>query len=313
MTARILDVTPTEYHRLPGFSASLAKILIAGCAAKAKDAHDRIMERIAEEDDSDDDEGVSDEKRKRLENGSIQHTLLLGKGKRIEVIPTELLATNGAISTKAAKAFCQTARDAGHIPVKAADKEMHDKVASAIRARLEAAGHVLDGTSELAITWQEPTPHGPVTCRCMMDHVVIWGVAQDGTQNDGAPGAIIYELKIVGDANPERCQRTADNLGYAIAAAAYQRALTSLYPVLGGRIRFQFLFVEARRPYLMWTPERLAGPFREIGERQWIRAVHAWGEGLATGRWPDYNTPEHVEITAPMWRLHAEGYAREEF
>src|SRR5678815_517892 len=80
-----------------------------------------------------------------------------------------------------------------------------------------------------------------------------------------APGAIIYELKMVGDAHPERCMRTAENLGYAIAAAAYPRALAALYPRLAGRITHQFLFCETKRPYAIWDPERLSGVFRELG------------------------------------------------
>ncbi len=54
------------------------------------------------------------------------------------------------------------------------------------------------------------------------------------------------------------------------------------------------------------------GPFREIGERYWIRAVREWGEGLATGRWPAHRRPGNEEITAPMWRLRAEGYTPED-
>ena len=308
--ARILDVEPDAYHRLPGFSASLAKILIARSAAHAKDAHDRQIERIAEEDDGDD-EDMPNDKRKRLDNGSIDHALVLGVGKRVEVIPPEMLATTGAVSTKAAKAFVEAMRKLGRIPVKQADLDVRQQVANAIKARLTAAGHVLDGRSELAIEWWEPTPHGPVRCRCMMDHVVMWGAGSAGDVG-GTPGALIYELKPVPDAHPERCQRTAENLGYAIAAAAYPRALAAAYPQLAGRIHFQFLWCETRRPYAIWDPRRLSGAFREIGERRWLRAVRDWGEVLATGKAPSYREMGHDEITAPMWTLKQEGYQPQE-
>jgi hypothetical protein len=311
MTARILEVDPATYHKLPGFSASLAKVLITKSAAHAWDVHQRRLEQIEAEDESDED--VTDEKRKRLENGTIQHALLLGKGgERIKIIPKELLSSNGAYGTAAAKAARDGARAAGMIPVKEHEVEIHERVADAIRQRIAGAGHVLDGTSEHAIAWTESTPSGDVECRAMLDHVVMWGV--DGHPFDGetAPGAIIYDLKIVGDAHPDRCERTAENLGYAIQAAAYTRALTALHPKLGGRIDFRFLFVESKRPYALWDPS-LAGAFREIGERRWLRAVNAWAEGLATGRWPDYRTPDRVEITAPIWTLRAEGYQPEDF
>lgn len=313
--ARILDVDPDAYHRLPGFSASLAKILIRQSAAHAKDAADRRIEQLAEQDESDDE--VSDDKQKRLDQGSVYHALVLGIGKRIEVIPSSILASNGSYGTKDSKARRDAARAAGRIPVKEPDVEMHQRVADRIKERISEAGHVLDGTSELAIEWHEATPHsdaapgGVVQCRAMLDHVVMWGhgAAPGGMEPTlSPPGAIVYDLKIVGDASPDRCERTAENLGYAIQAAAYKRALTALYPRLGGRIDFRFLFCESKRPYAIWDPSE-SGAFREIGERRWHRAVTAWSHGLATGRWPAYRTPERVEITAPMWTLRNEGYA----
>lgn len=310
MTARILAVDPTAYHKLPQFSATLAKILITQCAAKARDAWERRAEKLAEEDESDDEEARAD-KQKRLDGGSIYHALTLGIGKRIEIIPASKLAKNGSYGTADSKALRDAARAAGRIPVKEPEMEIHQRVADALRARLAAAGHELSGTSELAILWTENTPHGPVECRAMLDHVVMWGVNNEALAS-GAPGATIYDLKIVGDAHPDRCERNAENLGYAIQATAYKRALTALYPQLGGRIGFQFLFCETRRPYLFWDPPALSGPFREIGERRWLRAVHAWGRGISTGDWPGYRTPDRVEMSAPMWTLRNEGFTPDE-
>jgi len=319
--ARILDVEPEAYHRLPGFSASLAKIAQRDSIAHAKDSYDAKMERLAEEesDESDgDDEDVSDDKRKRRDLGTIMHALLLGKGKRMEVIPTELLAKNGSYGTKASKALRDEARRAGRVPVKQHDVEIHERRAGSIRAQILAAGHRLDGVSELAIEWHESTPHGPVQCRCMMDHVIAWGWEGDEQRprivdilDPEARAAVIYDLKI-GVANPRRVERSADDQGHAIQAAAYPRALAALVPWLAGRIEFRFLFCEPARPFAVWDPT-LAGTFREIGERRWLRAVRAWGEGLATGHWPAYRTPEHVELSASTWTLRQEGYQPEEF
>jgi hypothetical protein len=313
-------VTPDAYHKLPGFSASLAKISVRQSIAHAKDAHDRHLEHLADE-GMDPDEDMPADKRKRLDGGSIDHALILGVGKRVDPIPEGLLASNGALSTKDAKAFAAAARAAGRIPVKEEDLEIHQKIADAVRSRIAAAGHILDGRSEFAVEWWEATPHGPVMCRCMMDHVVCWGTTLPGDALGAdpvshiagvAPGAIIYELKMVGDAHPERCQRTAENLGYGIAAAAYPRALAALYPRLAGRITHQFLFCETRRPYALWDPPRLSGAFRELGERRWLRAVYAWAELQVTGKAPSYREQGYDEITAPMWTLRNEGFAPEE-
>lgn len=305
MTARILTVTPNEYHRLPGFSSTLAKILISKSPAHAKDAYDRQQERVAAEDASDDEE-LSDDKRKRLRTGTIRHALVLGIGKRVEVIPADILATNGAISTKAAKEFCARVEREGGIPVKEAEIEIHERSADAVRARLADAGHHLTGTSELAIGWPETTPTGLVECRAMLDHVELWGPP------DAPTGATISDLKNVADAHPERCQRSAETLGYAIQACVYKRALNALYPTLAGRVDFRFLFVETQRPYALWDPERLAGPFQELGERRWLRALHTWSECWSRGEWPAYRTAGNNEINAPMWTLRQEGFTPEE-
>lgn len=304
--ARVLEVDPTSYHNLPGFSASLAKVLIAKSAAHAKDAYERMLEQASEADEGDEDEEPA-EKQKRLDAGSVLHALILGIGKRVDVIPSSILSSNGAAGTAAARAFIATARAAGRIPVKDKQIEVHERVATAIKARIADAGHVLDGRSELAIEWHEQTAHGPTQCRCMLDHIVMWDDPAVG------PGAIVYELKMVGDAHPEVCMRTAERLGYAIQAAAYQRALAALYPRLAGRITVQFLFCETRRPYAIWDPPRLSGAFREIGERRWMRAVNEWAEVMATSRPPSYREMGFDEITAPAWTLRSEGFQPEEF
>lgn len=317
MTAQILDVSPHQYHRLPHFSATLAKILIDKSELHARDVWARNVERIAAEDDGDEDadeEEISDDKRKRLELGSVQHALVLGIGKRIEVIPASKLSSNGAYGTKEAKALRDAARARGDIPVKEPDMDGHQRTADTIRERLAAIGHDLTGTSELAIAWSEDTPHGPVECRAMLDHVRGWvprAAPGEVVELASARAAIIYDLKIVGDASPDRCTRTAESMGYAIQRAAYTRALNALLPELQGRIEFRFLFCEARRPFAVWDPEP-DGAFAEVGERRWRRAVKAWAEGCATGVWPGYRRPGNERLSLPSWVLRDEGYTDNE-
>lgn len=321
LPARILEVSPEEYHRLPGFSATLAKLVISRSASHAKDAYDRMLERVAEEDEADG-EPITDEKQAQLDRGTVLHALVLGAGEsRISVVPDALLSgKHRSYSSAEAKAARDGARKAGKVPIKEHRMPILKATSGAVHGRIADAGHVLDGRSELAIEWWEPTPHGPVQCRCMIDHVVTWGLdvappvgdVRGAAADQAPPGAIIYELKMVADAHPERCQRTAESLGYAIAAHAYERALTALYPRLGGRIHFQFLFCEGSRPYAMWDPPRLSGAFREIGERRWRRALNEWAELLATGKAPSYRDRGHDEITAPPWTLKQEGYQPEE-
>lgn len=297
--ARVLDIEPDAYLKLPLFSATIAKRIVYDSALHAFDAWERKLE--------DDAEDLTDERVKARERGSLYHTMVLGKGKRIVTIPREALDKKGNYGTAESKAMRDAARAAGNIPVKQPEMEMHDKVASAIRASIRRAGHELDGVSEFAVEWSEPTPHGEVRCKAMMDHAITW----ERTSSGGGPGALVYEVKIVDDAHPDKCERTSASLGYTIAAAAYLRALAALHPRLAGRTEFRFLFCEARRPYDVWDP-RASNHFLQLGEQQWLRAVRAWAAGHAGKGWPGHRHKNRTEIEPTIWLQQQEGYATDE-
>lgn len=303
--ARVLEVEPDVYLKLPLFSSGIARRIVQQSALHAFDAWERKLE--------DDAEDLTDEQVKTRERGSLYHHMVLGKGKRIVVIPSEILAKNGSYGTAESKAMRDAARAVGNIPVKQPDMEMHDKVANAIKASILRAGHELDGVSEFAVEWSEMTPDGEVRCKGMMDHAVIWGIPgwDDPMSDPVAPGAIIWDLKIVDDATPDKCERSAAYLGLAIQAAAYTRALAALYPRLAGRTEFRFLFCEARRPYDLWDP-RAGNHFLQIGEQQWLRAVRAWAAGHAGKGWPGHRHKNRTEIEPTVWLQQQEGVTRDE-
>jgi hypothetical protein len=272
MSAVILDVSPDEYHARPGFSSTIAKVLIDQSELHAKAA-------------------IGLKPSKNLDRGTVIHRLTLGKGKDYEVIH------HGDWKTNAAKEKRDAARAQGLVPVLAHEIEDYSKASEAIRVQLADRGIVLDGASEVAIEWIEQAEHGPVTCRAMLDHVWI-------------DQGIILDLKITGDAAPASVERTAENLGYAIQAAAYTRALTALRPDLAGRVKFIFAFCEYDEPYAinLCQPD---GVFRELGERRWLRAVNAWAKCQATGIYPGYGTDINY-LNPPAWALAREGYTTDE-
>lgn len=299
--AKIMAVEPDEYHELQGFSPSTAHALLSSCALKAHDKYERNLGDEEDEDSDDvDDERVAPEKQKRLDRGNVMHALMLGKGKRIEVIPKNKLAKNGAYATNESKALRDKARAEGRIPVKEPDMEAFERVVGALRTRLGGAGHQLDGRSELAIEWWEPTPHGPLQCKTMIDHVVLMG--SDGCGLLGDPllhlraedprlrpaRARVFEIKFPDEAEPGRSERTSQQLGYEIACAARHRALDALLPSLANRIEYRYLFCEARRPYAFWDPTP-TGSFLELGGRKWRTAVVMWAAAIKTGRWHSYH------------------------
>lgn len=246
--ARILDVEPDEYHRLPGLSASRAIALINDSPYHCKylvDNGDRPPT-------------------KEMDLGSVIHRMLLGKGKSVACLPFD------DWRTKAAQQSRKDARAAGMVPVTHVQYTQCEEAAAALTQAIAELGIVMRGQSEVAVEWFE----GDVQCRNMFDHVTF----ETGD---------ILEIKTTGDANPARFERRAEELGYRISAAAYIRSLLALHPELAGRISYTFLVVEISPPYAVYPPEP-DHLFIETGERDWLQAVSTWRQCTASGRWPGY-------------------------
>lgn len=322
---RILKLSLAEYQRHPAFSSSIAALMVSGSPELARDAYDRRSEQPPEaalEDDGAPRESASadDEKQKNMERGSVYHAFLLGRGEeRLRVLPTAILSKNGAIGTADARAARDQARRAGQIPVKEPDLVKYREVASTIARKLAAAGHPLDGTSELMIEWFERTAHGPVLCKGALDQVRLWRVAESGDliavdphDPEAAPTvASIIDLKM-GPCHPPMVERKAELFGYGIQEAAYKRALCALFPTLQGRVEFHWLFADPRRPFPVWTPPS-SGSFRELGERRWVDCLRTWAQCQQTGEWPDYNSmAQYSQLGAPVWVLRQHGFTPEE-
>ncbi len=272
MTARIIEVTPDEYHAIPAFSSSVAKTLISRSPAHAKAA-------------------IGKTPSKTLDRGTVIHRLVLGKGKDYVVVQ------HSNWTTKAAKAERDAAREQDLVPVLAHDFEDYCTAAESIRVQLAARDIVLDGVSELAIEWTESTPHGDVLCKSMLDHCWL-------------DTGIILDLKVTEDASPTSVERTSENLGYAIQYAAYTRALTKLDPDLAGRVAFAFAFCEPASPYAINLCEP-DGIFQQLGEQRWQRAVNTWAACTKDGVWPSYG-PAVNPLSSPSWALAREGFTNDE-
>lgn len=275
--AKILEgIEPDAYHKLPGLSASCATTLITRSPRHAWAEHPHLGGK---------EHPVEDDPTKAMDFGSVGHTLVLGKGKRFAVLDF------ADYRSKAAQAAREIARDAGNVPILAHQFERASIAAAAITTQLADRGITLDGRSELAVEWHEASPHGPVQCRAMFDHVWL----REGR---------IIDLKITGNAAPDAIERSAENMGYAIQATAYRRALTALYPDLAGRVEFLFAFCEPDFPHAINLCEP-DGLFRELGDTRWERAVHTWAQCLAEEKWPAFGGGVN-RISVPAWALKRE-------
>lgn len=286
MKARILDITPEQYHAdpcaTPSLSVSIAKKIVEKSSRHAFLAHPRLG-------------GGQSAHTKAMDDGSIIHRILLGKGTEVVEIHADDYR----------KAFAQELRDAcyesGKVPVLSARYAQIQVAAEAIRAQMSGLGIEFSGSSEVAIEWEEELfmSSETVLCRCMMDHVLL-------------DCGVIFEVKKIVSADLDSISSAIYKYGYDIQRAAYTSALRHLRPEFSGREDFQFLFCEIEPPYVL-TPVRPDGEFRAMGDRRWERAKSIWHRCISSGEWPGY-TDRVMTVGPPGWALAKEmerGYAAE--
>lgn len=282
--ARILpDLSAAEYHAdpcaRPSLSASIATTLVSRSPLHAWNAHPRLG-------------GVRREPTPAMDAGSLLHALLLG-GTELAIIEAD------DFRTKAAQAERDAAYARGAVPVLARAHDDAQELADCVRDELADLGLGLTGESEVSVEWEEESGAGPVLCRGRMDHV-WWD------------RAAILDLKTCQSAHERAVRSHVWEYGYDVQRAAYCSAMRKLRPEMVGREKFTFVFVETLPPgsrrRAIVQPVELDGPFREIGERRWRRAVDAWGQCLATDLWPAYAAPRTtVTVEAPGWAIAQEG------
>lgn len=286
------DVDPDAYHRDPtgglALSASVAHTLISKSPMHAYLQHPKLG-------------GKTKAATKEMDFGSIEHALLLGRGKQFAVVRNPRA---GEINPKTKepdgefedwrKKDAQEARDAiraeGKIPLLVHQAEAAFEVAERLRTNLRAHfGIVLNGVSEVVAIWEE----AGVLCRAAFDHMIETDSWID-----------IYDLKIVRSSHPKACQSHMIGFGGHVQAAAYISAVETLRPEMRGRVRFTNLFCEAEEPHAV-TPVEFHGSMRWLGEQRWKRAVPLWERCITEKKWPGYVSAP-IAIEAPQYALMAE-------
>jgi PDDEXK-like uncharacterized protein DUF3799 len=269
---RILELTADQYHRGEGAAApyltqSTAARLINQSPLHAYTYHPMLG-------------GKRREPTKDMDEGTLLHTMLLGKGKRFEVIDAN------DFRTAAAREARDNAIFNGAVPVLKKNYNSMVMALEEMRRSLSTAGVDFSaGQSEMAFEWYEQGKHGEVLCRAMMDSVVL----RPETLTAG-----IFDLKKCVSAHPRLCGKHMVDYGYDIQSAAYPRAIEAAFPDLVGRVSMRFAFIEVDEPYAVCALP-LSGQLRDLGLAKWKRAVLLWEECLLTGKWPGYPTEGRLE------------------
>lgn len=279
MIPGILNITGEAYHAdpcpVPSLSSTLAKELLQRSPLHAWTKSPRLNPNY------------QPTEKKTFDIGRAAHRDVLGRGGDYVAIPSELLASNGAASTKEAKAFIEDARADGMTPLKADEVDQIGCIADAVRSKLERMRIRLDADrSELAVA----AMIDGIWCRAMIDNA------------PASPLLPLYDLKTCEDASPDAVVKTIATYRYDVQAAHY---LDVWRAATGEKRKFRFIFVEKSPPHEVAVVELYDKPGDEADWFDHARADIAdarriWGECLQSGDWPGY--PARVAVVgAPSW------------
>lgn len=277
-----IDVPEAVYHgdrlcAVPSLSSTLARTILARSPMHAWTAHPRLNP------------AWEPTEKKAFDIGRAAHRAVLGRGGDYVAYPAEILASNGAASTKEAKAWAEEQRAAGRTPLKADEVDQVGEIADAVRRQIEAMGIRLDLSRSEVVALAEVDG---VMCRAMIDNA------------PSDPRLPLYDIKTTTDASPEALAKTIATYGYDVQASHY---LATWKAATGEDRRFRFIFVEKEAPYGVSVAELYRKPGDEADWFDHADALAAdarriWGECLRSGQWPGY--PARVAlIGAPGWHI----------
>lgn len=225
--------------------------------------------------------------------GTAVHTKVLGTGAQPVTCPPELLSSNGAMTTAAAKAWKAEQIEAG-IPV----------VTVAELAKVEAMAEAVLAYQPARMLFERPgNPEVSVfdeflgvKRRCRFDYL----------PDDGG---IAVDLKTTVDASTGGFARSAAKYGYHLARGMY---LHILKQVTGRDVDMLFVAVEKEPPYLV-AVHRLSPEFAEMGETEALEAVDVYRRCMLSGEWPGYPAVVNM-LEPPMFAVYdyQDKYEREE-
>lgn len=170
-----------------------------------------------------------------MDIGEIAHAALLEPDKlrdRYVVIPDAILASNGAASTKEAKAFKADAEASGRVVLKA---DQLDTIRSMVLSVGKTFRQWLDcpAKRESAIYWTEPTTGR--RCKCRPDWLIV-----------SRDTAFIFDVKTTADASPAAFRNRCEAHGYWLQDAHYSEGVNI---ATGLDTEFHFVVIETKFPF----------------------------------------------------------------
>lgn len=263
----LYDLPAEAYHQdpceRPSLSSTLAKKMLAESPLHAWTASPRLNPNYEPTDS------------KTFDIGRAAHRAILGKGGDYVAYPDGILASNGAASTKEAKAWAEEQRAAGRTPLKASEVDQVSAMADVLRRAVADMGIVLDPEHSERVAIAEIDG---VMCRAMMDNA------------HPDPRRPLIDFKTIQSATPEACKRAVESYGYDVQWAHYAQTWQA---VTGDKRDFIFIFQEKEPPFEVGVVRLLSSPghsedWYEDAADKIASARATWLECLHTGIWPGY-------------------------
>lgn len=223
--------------------------------------------------------------KKEFDIGHAVHALVLGTGMDIVEIPDNVLASNGAASTKAAKEFIDNARANGQVPLKAETWYQVKGAADAVLDNREARRLLeLPGTPEASLFATDPDTG--VEIRGRLDYLT---------------GLKPIDLKTTTDATPRKIVRAITEFDYDLQAAMYRR-LVSLTHGDATVDPMTHIYVETSAPHGVQVVELADEGWIRGGDLKLETVLERHAECTASGEWPGYENGTLV-LAPPTWYL----------
>lgn len=266
------EMPDAEYHARPELSSTGARLLLpefSGSPAKFKYRQGHDVQSAA------------------FDLGKAVHARVLGVGAQAVAYPSDVLASNGAASTNAAKEWAEAMRAEGFVPMKSAELRPIERMAESVLAHPTArALFELPGGREVSVFGEVDG----VRTRARFDALT-----------DETPSGV-FGIDLKTAANPvdaESFAREVLKYGYHVQAEWYKD--TARADV--GDVQFVFVAVETTGPHLV-AVHRLDILFEEMGRTLGKVARRTYAECVQAGVWPGH--PDDVQtISAPVWAAMA--------
>jgi hypothetical protein len=271
----MLGVPEEWYHGRPEVSSSRLKVMLRSPKAfRAALAAPRV-------------------EKAEFDVGHAVHARVLGVGAPVALIPEEVLASNGALSTKAAKEWVEAARAEGKVPLKQREYDLVVRGSDAVLMHPKAR-QILEpeGFSEVSLFGADPE----------------FGVSLRG-RVDRLSGLQLADVKTTPSLAVQKLRSVVDDYGYDLQSEMYR----FLFELVFGEVPEPtvLIFMEKEAPYDVRVV-RLGEDWIEGGWHKFREALRRFAECSASGVWPGVDEVGEIEELVPAPWYSARVAARAE-